>query len=142
MMSTTHRRKSDSDYETGVEEILEQVSSGRVTVQRVLEFIRGERSSDEMKGSDWLNVINHVRRHTDETLVLYDEGEVSVKAITRTDYGAIEVAEWGPRFGRRHEFETFDIVKDDLHKTSWDVLLKAEAKQRFDAFVRANGGDA
>lgn len=133
--------KAQTDADGGVEGLLEQVSNGRVTVQRVLEFLRGERDADHMKGSDWLNAINHVRRHCDETLVLYSEGECSVTSICRTDYGAIDRVDWGVRSGRRRRFVPFDIAKDDLHKTEWEVLTHDEAQQRFDAFVRAHEGD-
>ncbi|UHQ96445.1 hypothetical protein [Natrinema halophilum] len=147
-MSTTYQPKDVSNDSDDVERLLESVSNGRVTVQRVLEFIRGKRSKDEMKGSDWLNAINHVRRHCDETLVLYAEGDCKATSICRTDYGAIDRVDFGTRSGRHRQFVSYDVAKDDLHKTGWEVLTHDEAKRRFDAYVRAHedhkrdGGDA
>ena len=128
--------------EKTVEELLEEVSNGRVTVQRVLEYLRGERSKDEMKGSDWLKAINHVRRDLDETLVLYSEGEAAAMAICRTEYGAIDRVDYRTRSGRNRRYVHYDTAKDDLHKTGWEVLKYDEAKERFNEFVRENSGDS
>lgn len=128
------------DDEPDVEELLERVSDGRVTVQRVLEFIRDERSADEMKGSDWLNAINHVRRDLDETLVLYCEGTEAATAICRTEYGAIDRIDFRTGSGRNRRYVHFDTAKDDLHKSGWQVLSYDEAERRFNEFVREHSG--
>ncbi|MFB1066466.1 hypothetical protein [Natrinema sp. H-ect4] len=128
--------------EPDVEELLERVSDGRVTVQRVLEYLRGERDADHMKGSDWLKAINHVRRDLDETLVLYSEGDAAATAICRVKYGAIDRVDWGVRSGRRRRFVPYEIAKDDLHKTDWEVLTHDEAERRFNDLVREHSGES
>ncbi len=129
------------DVTADVESLLERVADGRVTVQRVLEFVRGERSADAVKGSDYLRALNHVRRDLDETLVLYRKAAdgSGVTAITRTDNGAIEAVRWSPHFGRSHVFEFYETAIDDCHKVAFDILPREVAKQRFDDYVREHG---
>lgn len=114
-------------------ELLKSVSSGRKSVQRVVEHLEGDRPGDRLKGSDWLNAVNMVRRHADDDVVRYGEGEEAVIAITRGEYGRIDHVEVRSRTGRRREFVDWDIATDDLHKTSWTVLPEDEARRRFNA---------
>ena len=126
-----------------VETLLESVSQGRVTVSRVLEYHRGEREARTLRGTDWLNAINHARRDRDRTIVLYNETTdpmAGVSALAVGAYGAIERACWHQAFGFSHNGLHHDDAAALLDGRGLELLTLDEARERFRAFVDEHDG--
>ena len=143
MSTTTQPQKAVPNVQNPVIETLESVKTGRVTVKRVLEYVRGDRPADRVSGSDFLGALDHARRDADETLALYLETEKGVVVFRRGDHGAIRRDSYSVALGNSKRYHSLAEAEDLVHRTAYEVVTEAEARARFRAFLcDAAGFDA
>ncbi|QCC57327.1 hypothetical protein [Natrinema thermotolerans] len=149
--------QTDADGDTGVEELLERAAD-RVTVQRVLEYVRGDADAGDVRKGDWFQAIETVAAETGEDLVVFsahehDDGhDVATIWAVDDDFGRIIHVGWsecrfpsktpgftGPSYVNRNDVE--DRFRFDSGRPR-EVLRLEDAKQRLREFAAAHGGDA